>query len=329
MNWRKIFIPVALVLLALCLLAWWSGSRVAWAVYLAVWWFSIGCVLGGLVNVWIHNLTGGAWGEEIREPLIALARVLPLLALFFVPVLLAHATLYPWAVTTPGEDHRWAGELAHPEFKRAFLSPTFFVLRSIAYLAIWTVLAFLTRRHASSRSRPFSAAALMIYSVTVTFAAIDWIMSLVPEWQSTVFGMLIMIGQGLAGLSFGIVAVAIAGVRRPGVRRPDLYGPGVFRDLGNLLLTYVLMWAYLAFTQYLIIWAENLPDEISWYLPRVETAWAWVGGVLIVGHFFVPLLVLLSRNAKNAPVVLGALAGALLVAHVVDVFWLTVPSVHA
>jgi hypothetical protein len=141
----------------------------------------------------------------------------------------------------------------------------------------------------------------------------------VPEWQSTVFGMLIMIGQGLAGLSFGIVALAVAGVRRP----------GVFRDLGNLLLTYVLMWAYLAFTQYLIIWAENLPDEISWYVPRVQTGWLWVGSALILAHFFVPLLVLLSRNAKNAPAVLGALAGALLVAHVVDVFWLTVPSVHA
>jgi hypothetical protein len=319
LNWRNMLIASALVLVVLCLFAWWSGSKAAWATYLAVWWFCIGCVLGGLVNVWIHNLTGGAWGEEVREPLIALARVLPVLAIFFVPVLLAHATLYPWAVGTADGDHRWAGEVAHPEFRRAFLSPTFFVLRSIAYLAIWTVLAFFTRRHASSRSRPFSAAALMIYSITVTFAGVDWIMSLVPEWQSTVFGMLIMIGQGLAGLSFGIVALALAGVRRP----------GVFRDLGNLLLTYVLMWAYLAFTQYLIIWAENLPDEISWYVTRVQTGWLWVGSALILAHFFVPLLVLLSRNAKNAPAVLGALAGALLVAHVVDVFWLTVPSVHA
>jgi hypothetical protein len=324
MNWRKLFIPVALVLLALLLLAWWSGLRTARAAYLAAWWFCTGCVLVGLVNVWIHDLTGGEWGNVIREPLLRLAGALPLLAIFFVPLLLAQSTLYPWAVTTPGGDQRWAGALAHPEFKRAWLEPAFFSARSIAYLAIWIVLGAVTRRHAMVRSRRFAAAALMIYSITVTFAAIDWIMSLVPEWQSTVFGMLIMIGQGLAGLTVGIVAATLAGVRRPGV-----YPPGVFRDLGNLLLTYVLMWAYLAFTQYLIIWAENLPDEISWYLPRVETAWSWVGGVLILGHFFVPLLVLLSRNAKNAPVVLGALAGALLVAHVFDVFWLTVPSVHA
>jgi hypothetical protein len=278
----------------------------------------IGIVMGGLVNVWIHDLTGGAWGDAIRGPLIALSRAMPLLALLFVPVLLAKSALYPWAVPLTDGDHRWAGELSRPEFKRAWLDPMFFVVRSVLYLGIWVALAWFTPGAAWRRSRAWSAAALMIYGITATLAAVDWIMSLVPLWYSTAFGLLVVVGQGLAGLAVGIVAAALIGT----------YRPAVFRDLGNILLTYVLLWAYIAFTQYLIIWSENLPHEIAWYVPRVQTAWWWVGCLLIAGHFFVPLLLLLSRAMKDAPLMIAAISGGLLVAHAFDVFWLTVPSVR-
>jgi hypothetical protein len=310
------YVPGAIVLL-LFLPAWWIDERLAWAAYLAAWWFCAGCAMGGLVNVWIHNLTGGAWGEAIREPLLVFSRTLPLLALLFIPVLFGMHVLYPWA-TEAGGDMRWAGELTHPEFKRAWLQPAFFVARSIVYVGVWLALALITQRAAWRRSRSWSAAALLIYAAVTTLAAVDWIMSLVPEWHSTTFGLLVMTGQGLAGAAFGIVAATARG-------SPPRE---VMRDLGNILLTYVLLWAYLAFTQYLIVWAGNLPDEIVWYVRRLNTGWWWIGWLLISCHFFVPLLVLLSRAAKSVTLVLGALAGGLLVVHLVDAWWLTVPSVR-
>ncbi len=304
--------------LALCLPAWWIDARLAWVAYLAAWWFCAGCAMGGLVNVWIHNITGGEWGEAIRDPLLALSRAVPLLALLFVPVLLGMGVLYPWAHGA-ASDARWAGELSRPEFKRAWLEPTFFVVRSVAYLAMWVVLAAVTQRTRWRRSRRWSAAALLLYAMTTTFAAIDWLMSLVPLWHSTTFGLLALTGNGLAGACFGVAAAAYR----------TRTAPSVFRDLGNLLLTYVLVWAYLAFTQYLIIWAGNLPHEIVWYVARLQSSWSSVGVLLVAGHFFVPLLVLLSRGAKRVPLFLGGLAAALLAMHLVDAWWLTVPSVRA
>jgi hypothetical protein len=144
------------------------------------------------------------------------------------------------------------------------------------------------------------------------------VMSLMPLWYSTAFPPLAVTGQMLGGFAGGALAAAVeAKAPRP-----------VFRDLGNLLLMYVLVWAYLAFTQYLIIWAENLPHEIGWYIARLQTSWYWAGWLLVLFHFFVPLLVLLSRDAKEAPRMLGALAGGLLVLHLIDVWWVIVPSVR-
>jgi hypothetical protein len=311
-----VYLPGALALL-LALPGWWLDAQLAWAAYLAAWWFCTGCVMGGLVNVWIHNLTGGEWGEVIREPLLSLTRALPLLVLLFVPLFFGMHALYPW-LSDAGHDARWAGELTRPEFKRVWLTPTFFVVRSIVYLAIWLGLALVSQQQAWRRSRPWSAAALLIYAITATLAAVDWVMSLVPVWYSTNLGLLVLTGQGLAGLAFG---VAVATVRGSPSR-------AVMGDLGNILLTYVLLWAYLAFTAYLIIWGGNLPDEIVWYVRRLHTGWWWIGLLLITCHFFIPLLVLLSRSAKMVNIALGALAAGLLLIHLVDAWWLTVPSVR-
>ena len=177
-----------------------------------------------------------------------------------------------------------------------------------------------------------SAVGLLAYAVTVTFAAIDWIMSLMPQWYSTAFGLLAAIGQALAAFSFATAYTAwrfgaAEGKRIPGTSTPEEDEVrSRFQDLGNLLLTLVMTWAYLAFTQYLIIWAEDLPNEIAWYLPRVETSWRVVALCLVAFHFALPLLVLLSRRAKRAPRVLGMLAALLLLAHLVDTWWLVVPT---
>lgn len=306
------------VLLAIALPAWALDRTLFWAAYLAAWWFCTGVALGASANVWIHNLTEGEWGEAIRGPSLALARAMPLLALLFVPLLFAMDDVWPWAADAARGTARWHAETSSPGMKSAWLSPLFFVVRSLVYLAIWVALEGLSRTPRFARSRPWSVAALMIYWITASLAAIDWIMSLMPLWYSTAFPPLAVIGQMLAGFA---AASAIASLRAGG-RSP------VFRDLGNLLLVYVMSWAYIAFTQYLIIWAENLPHEISWYVARLDSGWYWVGWLLIVCHFFLPLLILLSRDAKAVSAVIAAVAVGLLVLHLVDVAWLVVPSLR-
>ena len=300
---------VALLIVAasVALAGWRFDLRALLASYLAAWWFVTGALLGGLANVWLHQLTGGAWGETIRAPLLRAARWLPLACLLFLPVLIGAALLYPWQHGVPGEPDA--------AFRHLWLSPGFFTERSIAYLLLWSGLAIVETR-ARTRSPARAAACLLVYGFSVSLAAVDWIMSLQPEWYSSVFGWLAGTGQMLSGLALGVLLIDRGAAR---ARLPDL---------GNLLMMYVLTWAYLAYVQFLIIWAADLPHEISWYLRRGAPGWQLVAWVLVVGHFAGPLCILLSRHAKRAPGLLGVLAGALLAAHLLDCWWLVLPSVE-
>ncbi|CAH0260141.1 hypothetical protein SRABI118_03196 [Massilia sp. Bi118] len=306
---KRMPMPVAagaLLILAVAGMAWRPDLRALLAGYLALWWFGIGVLLGGLANVWLHQLTGGAWGETIRPPLLRAARWLPLACLLFLPVLLGMRLLYPWA----------GGQVPEPatDFRRWWFDPVFFIVRSVLYLAIWSLLAWIETR-ARSRSAARAAACLLAYGFSVSLAAADWIMSLQPEWYSSVFGWLAATGQMLAGLALAVLLIDREAARQ---RLPDL---------GNLLMMYVLTWAYLAYVQFLIIWAADLPREIAWYLRRDTPAWHAVAWGLLALHGAGPLIILLSRHAKQAPRVLGALAVVLLAAHVLDCWWLVLPSV--
>ena len=363
-----------IVLLALAALADRAG---VFQGYLFVWWFLLGIPLGSLAILMVHNLTGGGWGEAIRPALDAAARLLPLSLVLAVPLLLGLHDLYAWSRPGAADDPLLRD-------KAWYLNVEFFVVRNVVYFVLWLALAHWLRKWAFARHpdatvaqkerlRAISAVGLLVYGLTVTFAAIDWIMSLMPQWYSTTFGLLAGIGQTLCAFSFAIVCTArsLRTEERPGIvgdatesGSDDATEPGSdddtepgsaddtepgsaddtesgsddaterrsddvtsrFHDLGNLLLTFVMTWAYLAFTQYLIIWAEDLPNEIAWYLPRVETTWRVVAVCLVAFHFALPLLVLLSRRAKRAPRVLGTLAGLLLLAHLVDTWWLVVPT---
>jgi hypothetical protein len=297
-----------LVVLALiaAFAGWRLDSRALLASYLAAWWFVAGALLGGLANVWLHQLTGGAWGETIRGPLLRAARWLPLTCILFLPVLLGAPLLYPW-------QH---GVLGAPDaaFRHAWLSPVFFTVRSVVYLLLWSGLAIVETR-ARTRSPLRAAACLLAYGFSVSLAAVDWIVSLQPAWYSSVFGWLAGTGQMLTGLALAVLLIDRGAARK---RLPDL---------GNLLMMYVLTWAYLAYVQFLIIWAADLPHEIAWYLRRGAPGWQAVAWVLVVGHFAGPLCILLSRHAKTAPALMGVLAGALLAAHLLDCWWLVLPSV--
>lgn len=311
---------VLLIVLALaCVAAWRTAATAFLAAWLAAWWFCCGLVMGGLANVWVHNLTGGRWGEAIRGYLLGLAPGMWLLALLFLPLLFGMRELFPWAPHADAGPLRWAGELKpeHARFKSVWLTPWFFALRSLCYLGIWSLLAWLSRRPALRRSAHFSAAALIAWGVSVGLASVDWIMSLMPLWYSSTFGLLAGAGQMLGGMALAVLLAAQGGARP---------APGVWRDLGNLLLMYVLVWAYLAFTQFLIIWAEDLPHETVWYIARREPGWLAVAWLLALFHFFAPLLILLFRNVKEAPRLLGWLAAALLAFHLLDAWWMTLPS---
>jgi hypothetical protein len=265
--------------------------------YLFAWLLFLGLALGGMANLMLHNLTGGRWGALVRPAFLAATRLVPLAALLAIPVLFAMRSLYPIG------DSGW-------------FSPGFFLLRSIAYLLVWIILALLVLR---TPSQGVSAAGLIVYTFSMSLAAVDWIGSLVPEWYSTAFGLVVGIGQMLGAMA---LAIAYIGLRTPPGQRE------LFQDLGNLLLMYVMTWAYLAFMQFLIIWVGNLPREISWYVPRLQTGWYAIGVALVLFHFFVPLAILLSRAAKRSPLFLGSLAAAVLVMHAIDVYWLVAPSVR-
>ena len=263
--------------------------------YLFAWLLFLGLALGGMANLMLHNLTGGAWGTTVRPTFIAAARLVPLAALLGIPVLLAMRHLYPIA-------------------ESGWFSAPFFVARSLIYLVLWSAFGLFLRTSVAG-----SAIGLIVYVFTMSLAATDWIASLVPQWYSTGFGLVVAIGQMLGAMA---LAVASIGLRAPAPERQ------VFHDLGNLLLMYVMTWAYLAFMQFLIVWAGNLPREIAWYVPRLQTGWVALGVILVVFHFFAPLAILLFRSAKRSALFLGSLAAALLAMHVIDVYWLVAPSVR-
>ena len=270
--------------------------------YLAAWLFVLALSLGSMANLMVHQLTGGRWGEPVLPAWAAASRLMPWVALAALPILSGAPWIYPWT----HEPGRW-------------LNLPFFEVRSVAYLAILSALAWM----APGRSW-LAAPGLVVYTLVISLASFDWIASLTPHWYSSGFGLVVGTGQMLAGAAFGVAIGA-----RAWRDREDDEARLRFNDLGNLLLMYVLVWAYLAYTQYLVIWSENLPHEIHWYVPRTQTGWAGLGIFVIAFHFGLPLLILLSRAAKRAPRILGAIAAALLVAHLADVYWLVMPSVRA
>ncbi|HTH43686.1 MAG TPA: hypothetical protein VL528_01270 [Oxalicibacterium sp.] len=298
-----------------CILAWRLDATALLAAYLAAWWCAVGVLLGGLANVWLHNLTGGAWGEAIRAPLLRNAQWLWLTALLFLPIALGTAHLYPWAAHSGSSAWSWHAALSAPGFKDVWLSRPFFIGRSVFYLIAWHTLARLSMRPGLRRARLFSAFALITYGFTVSLASVDWIMSLMPLWYSSVFGLLAGTAQMLAGMALAIVMAIRRGTP-----------PAVLRDLGNLLLMYVMTLAYLSFVQFLIIWAENLPHEISWYLVRARQEWVGMAQLLVLLMYFVPQLLLLSRRFKETPHLLGALAAGIVLMSLVYAWWLVLPS---
>ncbi len=298
--------------------------------YLMAYMFVLGLTLGSLALGMVHQLSGGAWGVVIRRQIGAASRVLPILTLLFLPIVLGMSHLYEWThADIVNADPVLRG-------KHLYLNTPFFLIRAVFYFACWNAVSYLLNKWAleqdqtgdpryARRMQMLSGAGLLVYGLCITFASFDWLMSLEPHWFSTIYGVLIMGGQGLSALAFLITALVWL-ARRPPLR--DIVLPSHFHDLANLMLAFVMLWAYFSFSQYLIIWSGNLPEEIAWYLHRLQTGWRFVAVTLVIFHFTVPFLLLLSRAVKRAPNTIVKVALAILVARLIDLFWLIAPEFH-
>jgi hypothetical protein len=256
----------------------------------------------------------------IRRFVESAAKTLPLGALLVLPVLFGSRWVYHW---TQRDDL--------PASQAQYFDPQFFVARTALYFLVWMTLTFLLEKWSrdaaeggdARRLRLLSGPGLLAWGFAATFAAIDWVMSLEPMWYSTVTGLMFIAGLLLSALSFAIVGVALTGKY---LTQGNAVVPDNLHNLGRLLLTFVMLWAYLAFSQLLIIWSENLPEEIQYYVRRLTGGWLWLGMILVLFHFAVPFFLLLSSNLKRSAGSLAALAGLIVLMRGVDLFWHTGPA---
>jgi hypothetical protein len=296
--------------------------------YLFAYLFWLSLTLGCFGVAMIHHLTGGRWGFVTRRFLEAGFMTLPVFAILFVPIFFGLRELYPWANPHLATASDIAG------LKRSYLSSIGFIIRAILFLAIF-VLMTIRLRHWSLQQdkttdpaltikmRMHSGPGIVIFPLIATFAFVDWIMSAEPKWYSTIFPLIILIGQVL--IAFSIVTVLLAAVRdQPPFNA--VVTPKHFHDLGNLLLAFVIFWTYVSFGQLLVIYSGNLPQEIGWYLHRISGGWQFVIGALALFHFFAPFFLLLFRGNKLNVPRLALIAAMIFVAHVVEVFWIVEPS---
>lgn len=335
-DWRRVqraAVIAACLGLLLCALGALLNPERLFRSYLVAFLFCLGITLGSMALVMLQHLTGGAWGLVLRRLLESAARTLPLVALLFVPIAIGLPNLYVWAHAEWHEEYdRLHG--GHGFTKGDYLTPNFVLVRTAVYFAIWIVLALVLTRMSRRqdhqpdarlprRFRLLSAPGLAIYGLTITLASIDWIMSLQPEWYSSLFGVLVGTGQVLTGFAFA-VAVLLLLAPYPPLR--DVLAPRHLRDLGNLLLAFVMLWAYMSFSQYLLIWSGNITEEITWYLRRGQGGWQHVILLLAVLQFALPFLLLLSRDVKRSRGTLAVVAGLVLAMRFLDLYWLVMPT---
>ena len=296
--------------------------------YLVAYTFWMGVVLGSMALLMVHHLSGGAWGVIIRRPLEAAVRTLPIMAVLFVPIVFGMDHLYHWT------DPEVVASDQVIRDKQAYLNTGFFLGRQVFYFAVWLLIGTLLTRWSVEHDRTgdprlvsrlsrLSGAGLVIYSLTVTFAMIDWTMSVNPHWFSTIWGPLYMVGQGLSALAF-VITVLIMLARVPPFDR--VVNAAHLHDLGKLLFAFLMLWAYLNFSQFLIIWSANLKEEVPHYLARSQGGWQWVSAFLVVLHFIVPYALLLSRDIKRDWRRLRLVAGWLIAVRVIEYFWHVAPE---
>ena len=326
---QRLALGVGVAGLALCAVGFAAGREQFFKSYLLAYVFWVGVSLGSLALMMVGHLSGGAWAVVIRRVNEASSRVLPFMAILFVPIAFGVHELYIWA------NPDIVAHDAVLQHKAPYLNVPFFIVRTAIYFTIWSSLAFLISKlsldqesgeHGQAlKMQRLSGGGLVLYALTVLFMSVDWIMSLDPHWFSTIYGILFMGGQGLSAMAFTIAVIVLLSRTEPMSR---VIAPAHLHDLGKLMLAFVMLWAYFSFSQFLIIWSANLPEEIPWYLKRMGGGWGYVGLGLIFLHFALPFVLLLSRDLKRNGRTLIGVALAVIVMRLVDLFWLIGPLGH-
>ena len=295
--------------------------------YLWSYLFIVGLTLGPLAWLMLQYLTGGAWGVVIRRPAEAAIRTLPLVALLFLPIVIGIPNLYPWSHA--------AVVAADPvlKHKAPYLNVPFFLIRAAGYFAGWFFLSWFFNRWsqkedegspvAHGKMGALAGPGLLFWGFSITFMSIDWVMSLQPHWYSSMFGLLFVAGGALTAMAFLITLMVLLSYREP---MRGILTSRHLHDLGKFLLALVMVWAYFSFSQFLIIWAGNLPEEIPWYLERLNGGWQYIALALVFGHFALPFALLLSRDLKRNFKLLASIAVFVLFMRLVDLYWLVAPD---
>ncbi len=321
---QRLSLIIGVVALAACAFGAFSNWTEFLRAYLIAYmvWLLVG--VGSLAILQLHHMVGGRWGYSIRRTLEASTRTIPLLALLFIPLLIGHSDTQFYPVVTGSS------------FKAFYLKPGFFFVRVIIYFGGWLFFAYLLNKMSSQQDQGnthgmlkkfnnLSAVAMLFYCVAISWASFDWVMSLEPNFFSTIFGMIFIVMSALAAMSFTIIVSMILAKHKP---LSEVINSKVFNDLGNILLTFVMLWAYMSFSQFLIIWAGNMQDENFWYTVRGTGEWKWVALFIILFHFAVPFVLLLNRPVKRRMKALAFVGGGLLMMTWFDLYWFIMPAFY-
>ena len=302
--------------------------------YLVAYVYWLGIAVGALALVMANHIAGARWNVTVRRIGETLAGAIPLFVVLFIPLALGAKHVWWWV--SPNQLSKAAEEAM--QGKQGWFALGNWLLRTAFYFLVWTVLSTLLRRWSlqqdesgdpelTVKQRKLSAPGLLLLAFTITFAAFDWIMSLQPGWYSTIFGLYVFIGGFVASLS--LVCLIVTGIRSGGGPLAELITVDHQHNLGKLLLAFTAFWAYMGFSQYMLIWAGNLPEELTWIVVRSRGPWGPIGTLLIIGHFVLPFFLLLSRPLKRNPASLAAVSAWMLVIHYVDVYWVVMPAANA
>jgi hypothetical protein len=328
LKYRNTAAFLGLIGLIACIAGWVMEPTQFYRSYLVGYFFWFGISLGSLALLMVQHASGGAWGMVIRRILEAGSRTLPFMAVLFIPILFGLPSLYQWDNKALVDHDRILQD------KQIYLNAPFWISRVVIYFAVWNLLMYLLNKWSSLedaeggtkyaiKMEKLSAPGIVIYVFTLTFCVTDWVMSLTPHWFSTIFGFLAVAGQGLGIFAFSIAVLALLAGQPP---MSGVVTKKHLHDLGKLMLAFTMLWAYMSFSQLLIIWSGNLPDEITWYTSRLNNGWQYVGLILLVFQFAVPFLLLLSQPLKRNPRTISALALFIIFIRIIDIFWLIEPN---
>lgn len=298
--------------------------------YLVAYMFCLSLVLGSLFFVMLHHVTRAGWSVVVRRVAENVMALMPWMVVLFIPIVLGRETLFHHWLHPDPNDTVLAG-------KAAYLNAPFFFIRAAIYFTVWTVLALWFRRTSIAQDQTgdaqltlkmsrLAAPGIMLFALTLTFAAFDWMMSLDPHWYSTIFGVCYFAGSVMAIMAF--LTLLCLWLNKRGYLKGSV-SVEHYHDLGKLMFAFMIFWTYVNFSQYFLIWYANIPEETSWFQHRLHGGWSMVGTILILGHFAVPFIFLMSRHVKRNLRTLTIGAVFMLIMHWIDMQYLIMPNMAA